>query len=133
MTLTLLSLPGLQPDFFPALATEPLSVCAMIANRYNPFSYMAAFSSCERQKSVRSAVSLTMKRNREKCLSRFFRPWTVTAVTNQSHRDLLVRLSHQPQKGGKVVILVENISPTIPPIEDVINVTTLRSSRCSGH
>jgi len=43
MTLTLLSLPGLQPDFFPALATEPLSVCAMIANRYNPFSYMAAF------------------------------------------------------------------------------------------
>jgi len=34
---------GLQPDIFPALATEPLSVCAMIANRYNPFSYMAAF------------------------------------------------------------------------------------------
>ena len=43
MTLTPLSLTGRQPDIVPAFATEPLSVCAMIANRYNPFSYMAAF------------------------------------------------------------------------------------------
>jgi hypothetical protein len=44
MTLTRLSLRGLQPDIFPAYATEPLTVCAVNANRYNHNSYMAAFS-----------------------------------------------------------------------------------------
>ena len=32
MTLTLFSLPGLQPYVFPATATEPISVRALVAN-----------------------------------------------------------------------------------------------------
>jgi hypothetical protein len=50
MTLTLLSLRGLKPDIFPAYATEPLTVCAVNANRYNQNSYMAAlffYLACE--------------------------------------------------------------------------------------
>lgn len=45
MTLTLLSLFGLQRDLFPVFATKLLSVCVMIANRYHPFFHMAAFPS----------------------------------------------------------------------------------------
>ena len=43
LSLTRLPLPGLQPEIFPAFATERPPVCAHLANRYNPFSYMAAF------------------------------------------------------------------------------------------
>ncbi len=36
-----------------------------------------------------------------------------------------MRLMHQSDKGGKVIIFMENIGSTISSIEDMINVSTL--------
>ena len=47
MTLMLLSLRGLQPDIFPAHATEPMMVCAVNPDRYNQYNHMAAFTSLD--------------------------------------------------------------------------------------
>ena len=54
-------------------------------------------------------------------------------VTNHPHRKFFVSLSHQTNKCRKVFVFVKNIGTTIPSIEDVVQILTLRSSRCSWH
>ena len=46
-------------------------------------------------------------------------------ITNQSHRDLFMCLSHERDEGRKVVWFVEDIGSTISLIQDMVNVSTL--------
>ncbi len=55
------------------------------------------------------------------------------AIADQPHRDSFMGLTHQTDKRREILVLVKNIPPTIPAIQDMVDIAPSRRSSCSCH